>query len=115
METKLTPWKITWDNDTGPNDDCYAEWFTVSNGIVEYECDTQEDAEELVKTLTEHSQLLQQRDELMEALLKCKPYMSDLELDNIDDQSVGIRKDYELYDAWQALLKALNNIQKHQI
>lgn len=72
METKLTPWKITWDNDAGLHGDYYTEWPTVSNGIVEYECDTQEDAEELVKTLTEHSQLLQQRDELMEAIMKLK-------------------------------------------
>lgn len=98
METKLTPWKITWDNDTGPNDDCYAEWFTVSNGIVEYECDTQEDAEELVKTLTEHSQLLQQRDELMEIVKEF------LLLDPLND-----------FGKHELEMKAIKLIQKHQI
>lgn len=105
METKLTPWNITWDNDTGPNDDCYAEWFTVSNGIVEYECDTQEDAEELVKTLTEHSLLLQQRDGLIKASENALTEL--LQFYNFD-----ITKAPE----WlKKLNESINNIQKHQI
>lgn len=104
METKLTPWKITWDYDAGLHGDYYTEWPTVSNGIAEYECDTQEDAEELVKTLTEHSQLLQQRDELMERLKASQEFIDRLKG---SDCEIG----------YPEILSAKNKetIQKHQI
>ncbi len=42
------PWKIEYGNDTGPNDDCFIEWWDVTNGEKSYRCTDKDDAEWLM-------------------------------------------------------------------
>ena len=46
---------------------------------------------------------------LIEALKKCLPYMQGLESDNIHDPSVGLYKDWELQEAYEAAKIAVEN------
>ena len=32
-------WKVDYDNDTGPLDEFFVEWWTVSNGTRTFKCD----------------------------------------------------------------------------
>ncbi len=38
-------WKIEYDNDVGPNDEGFWEWWTVSNGERTFKTDSEEDAQ----------------------------------------------------------------------
>jgi hypothetical protein len=38
-------WKIEYDNDTGPGDEGFWEWWTVTDGERHFQCDDQSDAE----------------------------------------------------------------------
>lgn len=42
---------ITYDNDTGPGDEGFYEWWDVTYGTRSFECSTKEDAEWLSKIL----------------------------------------------------------------
>ena len=37
-------WKITYDNDTGPDDEGFWEWWNVTDGKRSFKCDTEADA-----------------------------------------------------------------------
>ena len=37
-------WTIEYDNDTGPSDEGFWEWWTVSNGERAFKCDSEQDA-----------------------------------------------------------------------
>ncbi|WP_370372955.1 hypothetical protein [Henriciella pelagia] len=47
-------WTIEYDNDVGPNDDYFVQWWDVSNGEKSYRCSTEADAVEL-KALLDRS------------------------------------------------------------
>jgi hypothetical protein len=44
-------WTIEYDNDTGPNDGGFWEWWTVSDGAHSFKCDSEEDAKWLCDLL----------------------------------------------------------------
>lgn len=39
-------WIIKYDNDTGPGDESFYEWWVVTNGTISFKCDSQNDAEQ---------------------------------------------------------------------
>ena len=43
---------IEYDNDTGPGDEYFVEWFNVTNGEKSFRCNTKEDAEFLLASLS---------------------------------------------------------------
>jgi len=45
-------WVIEYDNDTGPGDEYFVEWFNVTNGEKSFRCNTKEDAEFLLASLS---------------------------------------------------------------
>ncbi len=51
---KTEKWEITYDNDTGPGDDGYAEWWHVTKGEKSFKCYEEEDAKWLQYILTAH-------------------------------------------------------------
>jgi len=59
------------------------------------------------KIAEEHARLISAAPKMLYALLKALPYMHDLEKENIQDESVGIFMDYELQQAYMALLSAI--------
>ena len=46
-----TKWKIKMNNDVGPDDDYYIEWFEVSDGMKKFKCDEENDAKWLADVL----------------------------------------------------------------
>lgn len=44
-------WKIEYDNDTGPGDERFWEWWTVTNGTRSFKCDNEADAKWLAELL----------------------------------------------------------------
>ena len=50
----MSEWRIEYDNDTGPNDGGFWEWWTVTNGHTSFRADTAEDAETLRALLAAH-------------------------------------------------------------
>ncbi len=44
-------WKIEYDNDVGPDDDGFWQWWTVTDGQRSFKCDTEEDAKWLLEKL----------------------------------------------------------------
>lgn len=48
-------WTIEYDNDTGPSDEGYLEWWTVTNGSKSFKCDSESDAEWLCELLNKHA------------------------------------------------------------
>lgn len=44
-------WTIEYGNDTGPGDDFFHEWWTVTNGEKSFKCESEDDAEWLSKLL----------------------------------------------------------------
>lgn len=44
-------WTIQYDNDTGPDDDSFWEWWTVSDGVKNFKCDNEQDAKWLLALL----------------------------------------------------------------
>ena len=47
----MTNWKIVYDNDTGPNDDGYCEWWDVTDGDKSFRCENKTDAAWLCEIL----------------------------------------------------------------
>lgn len=46
-------WRIDYDNDTGPIDEGYHEWWNVTNDEMSFKCDKQEHANWLCKVLND--------------------------------------------------------------
>lgn len=44
-------WKIEYENDTGPNDGYYVEWWNVTNGKVTFRCEGESEAQWLADLL----------------------------------------------------------------
>lgn len=44
-------WTIEYDNDTGPDDDYFEQWWTVTDGTRRFRCYEEEDATWLAATL----------------------------------------------------------------
>ena len=47
----MSIWRIDYDNDTGSDDDYFAEWWIVTNDIRSFECRSQDDANWLLDLL----------------------------------------------------------------
>lgn len=47
-------WKIEYDNDTGPGDEGFWEWWTVTDGKRSFKCDSEDDAKWLLEALETH-------------------------------------------------------------
>jgi hypothetical protein len=60
MKTDTEPkWRVELENDTGPNDDCYHEWWVVLDGErFSFRCDFESGAKWLCGVLNEHQKLL---------------------------------------------------------
>lgn len=39
-----TTWRVDYQNDTGPNDGGFYEWWEVTDGARTFKCDSEEDA-----------------------------------------------------------------------
>jgi hypothetical protein len=48
----VIPWTIEYDNDSGPGDEGFWQWWTVTDGARRFKTDSQEDAEWLRDALT---------------------------------------------------------------
>lgn len=48
-------WTIEWDNDTGPNDGYYVEWWNVTDGTKTFRTESEKDAEWLAELLNKHA------------------------------------------------------------
>lgn len=46
-------WKIVYDNDTGPEDESFWEWWSVTNGEKSFQCRSEMDAEWLLLIILE--------------------------------------------------------------
>ncbi len=46
-------WKILYDNDTGPSDEGFCEWWIITNGEKEFKCFDEGDAKWLVSVFEE--------------------------------------------------------------
>lgn len=44
-------WKVNYENDVGPYDEGFWEWWTVSNDEKSFKCDSKDDADWLCTTL----------------------------------------------------------------
>lgn len=62
-------WRIEYDNDTGPDDGYFHQWWTVTNGEVSFKCDAEKDAKLLLAHLNETLPALKQRVEELEKML----------------------------------------------
>ena len=49
----MTKWTKEYNNDTGPCDDYFEEWWNVTDGSHTYRCNNSEDADFLIKTLAQ--------------------------------------------------------------
>lgn len=47
-------WSIEYENDVGPSDDYFIQWWNVTNGTMSFRCGTESEAEWLVDVLNEH-------------------------------------------------------------
>ena len=47
-------WKVDYDNDVGPNDESFWEWWEVTDGTRTFKCDKSEDADFLCDLLNEY-------------------------------------------------------------
>lgn len=47
--------EINYNNDVGPNDDGFWEWWEVSNGETSFSCRTEEDAIWLINVFNTHN------------------------------------------------------------
>lgn len=52
----MNKWKIEYDNDTGPDDEGFWEWWTVTDGEKSFKCDVEADAKWLLNLLNESKQ-----------------------------------------------------------
>lgn len=48
-------WKIINENDTGPGDDFYCEWWIVTNGLIKFRADNENDAIRLCALLNKYN------------------------------------------------------------
>lgn len=48
---EMMKWKIEYDNDTGPDDGGFFEWWTVTDGEREFKANTEDDAKWLAEIL----------------------------------------------------------------
>ena len=48
----MSKWKIEYDNDIGPSEDGYSEWWCVTDGNRSYQTNSEEDARWLCDALT---------------------------------------------------------------
>lgn len=46
-------WKVEYDNDTGPNDEGFSEWWTVTNGDKSFKSSSEPDAHWLCHLLND--------------------------------------------------------------
>jgi hypothetical protein len=51
----MKEWGIEWDNDTGPNDGYYVEWWNVTDGERSFRSYKEADAEWLQAFLNKHA------------------------------------------------------------
>jgi hypothetical protein len=51
--THEATWTITYDNDVGPDDDGFWEWWNVTDGARSFKCDSKADAEFLLAALAQ--------------------------------------------------------------
>ena len=47
----MSNWKKEYDNDVGPDDDYFIDWWAVTDGKRTFKCDTSEDADFLISVL----------------------------------------------------------------
>ena len=52
----MNKWTKQYNNDTGPNDDYFEEWFEVTDGMRIFRCEESEDADFLLSALTQPEQ-----------------------------------------------------------
>lgn len=52
----MNKWEITYKNDTGPTDEAFWEWWTISDGDKSFECADQADATWLCDLLNAQGQ-----------------------------------------------------------
>lgn len=84
MESKLMttkhsalPWRITYDNDTGPCDESFCEWWCVTNGERYFEIHDEADANWLRDTLTAQAPLIEAATEALKWLETAQNYEPD--------------------------------------
>ena len=52
----MSNWTIEYDNDTGPGDESFDEWWTVTDGRREFTCKNEDDANFLMRLLMKASE-----------------------------------------------------------
>ena len=50
----MNPWTVRYDNETGPDDDSFHEFWIVSDGVKDFESDNKNDAVWLCTALNEY-------------------------------------------------------------
>jgi hypothetical protein len=55
-ETKMTKWTKQYNNDTGPDDDYFEEWFEITDGKRIFRCEEREDADFLLSILSQQAE-----------------------------------------------------------
>ena len=48
---EMSMWRVEYENDTGPDDDCFYEWWIVTDGERVFKCDAESDAHWLLHIL----------------------------------------------------------------
>ena len=56
----MNKWTKQYNNDVGPNDDSFEEWFEVTDGMRIFRCEESEDADFLLSALTQPSVSVEQ-------------------------------------------------------
>ena len=51
-------WKIEYDNDTGPYDEYFYEWWDVSNDKYSFKAESEEEAKWLLDVLINHKEIV---------------------------------------------------------
>lgn len=52
-------WIVEYDNDTGPDDDSFWQWWNVTDGTTSYRASTEDEANSLCQTLNSQADLLE--------------------------------------------------------
>lgn len=47
----MPEFRVEYENNTGPNDDCFWEWWSVTDGHKSFRCVTEEDAEQVTQVM----------------------------------------------------------------
>lgn len=90
----MSEWSKEYDNDTGPDDDYFEEWWTVTYGTRKYRCATEEDADFLVALLKEAEQLRRAS--------KYPPIFNGLSGNEIEEGLLRSKYELETAKAWRA-------------